>query len=72
MHSRQSRADPVQPVKRPMDAPAYSYLLGMYLGDGSIALTQKGHVFIRFTLDRKYRGLPESAQSRSLTRAGAS
>jgi hypothetical protein len=40
-----------------MDAPAYSYLLGMYLSDGSIALTQKGHVFIRFTLDRKYRGV---------------
>lgn len=57
MHMRQSRADPVQPLKRPTDLLAYSYLLGMYLGDGSIALTQKGFVFIRFTLDRRFRAV---------------
>lgn len=57
MHMRQSRADPVQPLTRPTHSPTYSYLLGMYLGDGSIAPTQKGFVFIRFTLDRRYRAV---------------
>jgi hypothetical protein len=41
-------------LHRPLNEASYSYLLGMYLGDGSIALTQTGHVFIRFTLDRAY------------------
>src|SRR5215207_7330356 len=55
MLGRQRR--PQIELTRPLDDLAYAYLVGMYLGDGSIALTKKGHVFIRFTLDRKYRGI---------------
>ena len=36
---------------------AFSYLLGMYLGDGSIAVTKKGHAFIRFSCDAAYPGI---------------
>jgi transcriptional regulator with XRE-family HTH domain len=44
-------------ITRPLYDPGYSYLLGLYLGDGFIAVVRRRTVFIRWTLDRRYRGI---------------
>jgi hypothetical protein len=41
---------------------AYSYLLGMYLGDGCLARTPKGSCSLRLSLDVAYPGIIESAR----------
>jgi hypothetical protein len=54
-------------IERPLDDAAYAYLLGMYLGDGSIAVA-RGHPFVRFFMDLRY---PEIVQecAEAVTRA---
>ncbi len=42
---------------RPADGPAYSYVLGMYLGDGHIASVRQGSTFLRIVLDRSYQAI---------------
>lgn len=49
-------------LDRPLDPASYSYLLGLYLGDGHIARTRKGYVFIRFSLDRAYPRIAEECR----------
>ena len=40
-----------------LDAPAYAYLLGLYLGDGCISAYQRGTWRLRITLDSSYAGI---------------
>lgn len=41
---------------RPIDEWAYSYLLGLYLGDGHVAVAPRGHsTVLRLYLDERYR-----------------
>src|SRR4051794_7618216 len=40
-----------------LDPSAYAYLLGLYLGDGYIALHPRGVYRLRVTLDSKYPGI---------------
>ena len=49
--------EPCPHVIRAVAEPAYAYLLGLYLGDGSIATYPRGVYRIRFALDRKYPGI---------------
>lgn len=49
-------------LERPIDHAAYSYLLGLYLGDGSIAQTRTGFAFIRWGLDRAYPGIARECE----------
>jgi hypothetical protein len=44
-------------ISRPLHDGAYAYLLGLYLGDGSIAVVGNGTTFIRWSLDRRYPGI---------------
>ena len=37
--------------------PAYSYLLGLYLGDGTISRHRKGVFVLRFVMDSRYTGI---------------
>ncbi len=43
-------------LRRPLDEPAYAYLLGLYLGDGHVA-SVKGSCVLRVTLDSSYPGI---------------
>jgi hypothetical protein len=54
------RASGAQSPWRPQDPERYSYLLGIYLGDGHIAFS-KGHPFLRLYLDQRYPGIVQSA-----------
>lgn len=40
-----------------LDASSYSYLLGLYLGDGLLTLKQRGIYRLRFFLDDRYPGI---------------
>lgn len=40
-----------------LDAAAYAYLLGLYLGDGSISLHRRGVLRLRISLDAAYPGI---------------
>jgi hypothetical protein len=62
MEDRYGRRPTRLELQRPLDDEAFSYLLGLYLGDGSIALTRKGYPFIRWTLDRKYPGIADECR----------
>src|SRR4051812_36958173 len=42
---------------RPPDAYSYAYLLGMYLGDGSVSVSGRGRVALRVSLDSLYPGI---------------
>jgi hypothetical protein len=47
-------ARPPEPPWRPPDPWSYAYLLGMYLGDGTVSVTKKGKCFLRVSLDGIY------------------
>jgi hypothetical protein len=55
-HERLSIA---HPSWRPPDARAYSYLLGVYLGDGCIVTSRRGAAWLVITLDSAYPGIVE-------------
>jgi hypothetical protein len=49
---------------RPINAEAYCYLLGLYLGDGHLVLGRRSSAFLRLTLDERYPGvIEEDAQA---------
>ena len=50
-----------EPWRGPADGRAYSYLLGLYLGDGSIGMPSRGCVQLTFTLDARYPGIVAEA-----------
>src|SRR4051794_15620326 len=39
---------------RPPDAYSYAYLLGLYLGDGSVSVSSRNRVALRVSLDSVY------------------
>jgi hypothetical protein len=43
-----------QPPWRPPDDWSYAYLLGIYLGDGTVSITRKNKRFLRISLDGAY------------------
>src|SRR2546422_3541920 len=49
------------PEWRPNDPWAYSYLLGLYLGDGNLVVRPSGAAYMRITLDERYEGIVRSA-----------
>jgi hypothetical protein len=55
------RSTGVESPWRPPDPPQYSYLLGLYLGDGHIAFSN-GYPFLRLFLDRRYPGVVRHAR----------
>jgi hypothetical protein len=50
-----------RPSWRPASAGSYSYLLGLYLGDGCIVTTREGAAWLVVTLDASYPGIVDSA-----------
>ncbi|MEV7285823.1 helix-turn-helix domain-containing protein [Streptomyces sp. NPDC093252] len=46
----------------PEDAPAYAYLLGLYLGDGCISAHRRGVHSMRIVLDRAWPGVIEACE----------
>lgn len=48
---------------RPSDERAYSYLLGMYLGDGCISVRRHGGTDLRIKLDAHYEGIVEECRA---------
>ena len=42
---------------RPQDDRAYSYLLGIYLGDGCVSVRRRGGTDLRITLDARYNAI---------------
>jgi len=46
---------------RPCHPDQYSYLLGLYLGDGCLQLSRTGSVSLVITLDASYQGIVEAA-----------
>lgn len=59
---RQRPAVSADPAWRPPDPPVYSYLLGLYLGDGHIARSEKAP-FLRVCLDAAYPDIVAEARS---------
>jgi hypothetical protein len=51
-----------QPSWRPRRAGEYSYLLGLYLGDGCINVLPSGFATVVITLDSSYQGIVEQAE----------
>jgi hypothetical protein len=47
---------------RPPDPPAYSYLLGLYLGDGCISAHPRGVYRLRVNLDLRYPGIVDACE----------
>jgi hypothetical protein len=45
-----------------LDAPAYAYLLGMYLGDGYVATHARGVHRLRISLDPRYPGIIDGCE----------
>jgi hypothetical protein len=71
---RHSKASPC-PIcdGRPLDEPAYAYLLGLYLGDGCLSLAPRGVYRLRIFLDLKYPGIIDAcANSMTIVRGRAS
>jgi hypothetical protein len=46
----------------PLDLPAYVYLLGVYLGDGSISAHARGVYRLRLHLDLRYPGIVDECE----------
>jgi hypothetical protein len=62
--SEQTRPDPRCPRcdARELDAPAYAYLLGLYLGDGHITLGRRDVYALSITCDDYWPGLADEAE----------
>ncbi|MGE7388276.1 transcriptional regulator [Streptomyces sp. NPDC004126] len=69
----QTRIDPLPrlnqsaPCSGPADAAAYSYLLGLYLGDGCISAHPRGGHHLRVFCDNAWPGLIEQCRAAILT-----
>jgi hypothetical protein len=53
---------PAVPPWRPPDHWSYAYLLGIYLGDGTVSVTRRGRAFLRVALDGAYPGIVEEVR----------
>jgi hypothetical protein len=66
--SRRSPPEPDGPPWRPTDeAAVYSYLLGLYLGDGHVSIPASGTSFLRLFLDAQYQGVIDEAAAAMAT-----
>jgi len=62
--SRRPRTAPVEPPGppwRPVERSVYSYLLGLYLGDGHVSIPVSGSSFLRLFLDSRHHGVVDEA-----------
>jgi hypothetical protein len=57
------RLTAARPSWRPRDQARYSYLLGLYLGDGCVVISRRGCAHMVITLDASYPGIVEEAAS---------
>jgi len=64
-HDPRVRGSSVRLPWRPPDAYSYAYLLGIYLGDGSISVSGRGRVVLRVSLDSLYPGVVNEVETAS-------
>ncbi|HEX8087012.1 MAG TPA: hypothetical protein VF529_22215 [Solirubrobacteraceae bacterium] len=60
--SRAFGPSPPRPAWRPPDAWSYAYLLGIYLGDGTVSVAKSGKCILRVSLDGAYPGIVDECR----------